>query len=120
MDGLLRGERVKVAVLGLVLAAVAAGCGGATDELKVTQSSLRPGEITLVVHNGSHESARLAQVIVNDAFVDFSTSSRTVTPDDVEALVVFYPWIEGESYEVRLMTSTGSTVDYEIEDAEAS
>jgi hypothetical protein len=32
---------------------------------------------------------------------------------------VSYPWITGESYEVRLMTSTGATIDYELEDAEA-
>ena len=34
-------------------------------------------------------------------------------------VTVSYPWISGESYEVRLMTSTGATIDYELEDAEA-
>ena len=35
----------------------------------------------------------------------------------VEAFVVPYHWIVGESYEIRLLLSTGDTVDYEIEDA---
>jgi hypothetical protein len=30
-----------------------------------------------------------------------------------------YPWVAGESYDVELMTRTGSTIAYEIEDAEA-
>jgi zinc transporter, ZIP family len=102
-------------------AAAAAGCGGGDgDELAVTQSTLQPGEITLVVENHSNETAHVEQVILNDAFVDFRASTDTVPPGDVEAVVVLYPWIEGESYELELLTTTGATVDYEIEDAEAA
>jgi hypothetical protein len=61
----------------------------------------------------------VAQVIVNDAFVDFESSALTIPPGDIEAFVVPYHWINGESYEIRLMTSSGETVDYEIEDAGA-
>ena len=112
---------MKRAVLVVALAAAAGGCGGSSaDELQVTQASLRSGQITLVVHNASEETARLAQVIVNDSFVDFRASNRTVPPDDVEAVVLFYPWVAGENYEIELMTSSGSTVEYEVEDAEAA
>jgi hypothetical protein len=109
---------VKRVALALALAAGAAGCGGGgSGELQVTQAALDPGEITLVVRNDSEETTRVAQVILNDAFVDFSASSRTVPPGDIEAIVVFYPWIRGESYDIDLMTSTGRTVNYEIEQA---
>jgi zinc transporter, ZIP family len=110
---------VKTPVVAVLLTVVlAAGCGGGGNgELAVTQTALQPGEITLVLRNRSDEAARVAQVIVNDAFVDFFASDRTITPGDVEAFVVPYHWIRGESYEIRLMTSTGSTVDSEIEDA---
>jgi hypothetical protein len=57
--------------------------------------------------------------MVNDAFVGFDASARTIPPGDVEAFVVPYRWIRGESYEIRLLTSTGRTVDYEIEEAAA-
>jgi hypothetical protein len=110
---------VKVAAL-VALAAVLTGCTSSSKDLEVTQSSLSPGEITLVVHNGSDEVAHVAQVILNDAFVDFRASARTVPPGDVEAFVVLYPWIRGESYEIELLTSNGHTVDYEIEEAEAA
>jgi hypothetical protein len=106
----------RLALLFAVL--VAAGCGGTRGgELAVSQSELQPGSITLVLKNGSDEAARVAQVIVNDAFVDFHASARTIPPGDVEAFVVPYDWIKGESYEIRLMMSTGSTVDYEIDEA---
>jgi hypothetical protein len=101
------------------LAFIAAGCGGSDGELVVTQSKLQPGAITLVVRNDSEESPRVSQVILNDAFVDFSASARTIPPGDVEAFVVLYDWIRGENYDIRLMTSNGRTVDYEIEEAAA-
>jgi zinc transporter, ZIP family len=106
--------------LALLLVAVTAGCGGGGGgNVAVTQTELQPGAITLVLRNGSEEVARVAQVIVNDAFVDFESSARTIPPGDIEAFVVPYHWINGESYEIRVMTSTGETVDYEIEDAGA-
>jgi ZIP family zinc transporter len=91
----------------------------ASGELRVDRSTLRPGEVVLVLVNGSKETARVAQVIVNDAFVDFRQSQRILNPGDAERITVSYPWITGESYEVRLMTSRGATIDYELEDAGA-
>jgi zinc transporter, ZIP family len=110
---------VKAAAAVAALAFIAAGCGGSDGELAVTQSKLQPGAITLVVRNDSEETAHVSQVILNDAFVDFSASARTIPPGDVEAFVVLYDWIRGENYDIRLMTSTGRTVDYEIEEAAA-
>jgi len=45
-------------------------------EVKVEQATLRPGAIVLVVVNNSLETARVAQVILNDAFVDFRQALR--------------------------------------------
>jgi zinc transporter, ZIP family len=102
----------------VALAAVLAGCGGGgSGEVAVTQAKLQPGAITLVVRNESEETARVEQVILNDAFVGFRASARTIPAGDVEAFVVLYPWIRGENYDIRLMTSSGRTVDYEIEEA---
>jgi zinc transporter, ZIP family len=111
---------MRAAAAVLALAFVAAGCGGGERELAVTQAALQPGAITLVLRNDSEDEARVAQVILNDAFVDFRASARTIPPGDVEAFVVLYPWIRGESYDIRLMTTSGRTVDYEIEEAAAT
>jgi hypothetical protein len=88
-------------------------------EVMVEQATLRPGAIVLVVVNNSEETARIAQVILNDAFVDFQQSGRLLAPGEVQRITVSYPWVPGESYDVQLMTRTGSTIAYEIEDAEA-
>jgi zinc transporter, ZIP family len=110
---------VRPAAVALVVVAVASGCGGSSTpaELAVTQSTLRPGQIALVVSNGGEEAARIAQVILNDAFVDFRASRPELLPGKAETITVTYEWIRGENYDIRLMTSTGRTVDYEIEEA---
>ena len=91
----------------------------AAREVSVERATLRPGTIVLEVVNNSDETARVAQVILNDAFVDFEQSGRVLAPGEVQRITVSYPWVPGESYDVQLMTRTGSTIAYEIEDAEA-
>jgi hypothetical protein len=88
-------------------------------EAAVQRATLRPGEISLVLSNESEESARVAQIILNDAFVDFHQSQGEVKPGAAERITISYPWIPGESYDVRLMTASGATVEYEIEEARA-
>ena len=110
---------VTIAVAGVALAFAAPWRHGAAQEgdVSVTQSTLRPGSIALVVENGSDAVARVAQVILNDAFVDFRSSRLALAPGAEETITVSYPWIHGESYEIELMTSTGRTVGYDIEGA---
>jgi ZIP family zinc transporter len=132
MDGLVRGRRLKrlALILGVAVALLSAALVLAlarpwersaprSAEVRVDRATLRSGEVVLVLANDSEEPARVAQVIVNDAFVDFRQSQRVLQPGDAERITVAYPWISGESYEVRLMTATGATVDYELEEAEA-
>jgi ZIP family zinc transporter len=87
------------------------------EELAVDRATLRPGTIALHLVNGSKDTARVAQVIVNDAYVDFNATGRSLAPDDRGTVAVTYPWIEGESYEIELLLSTGRAVMYDIEDA---
>ena len=117
--------KAAIVVVALVLVAVAMVLallrpwqgGKAAGELGVEHATLVPGRIVLVLANGSEGRARVAQVILNDAFVDFHASQRTVDPGDAERIVIHYPWIRGETYDIELMTSTGRTVGYEIEEA---
>jgi hypothetical protein len=87
-------------------------------EVTVEHATLRPGRIVLVLVNGSEDPKRIAQVILNDAFVDFRASQHTVQPGDAERITISYPWVRGEAYDIELMTATGATIDYEIEEAE--
>ncbi len=90
-----------------------------SHEMMVKEATLRTGAIVLVVVNNSQETARVAQVILNDAFVDFRQSRSAVVPGAADRITVSYPWIAGESYDVELLTVTGASIEYAIEDAEA-
>jgi zinc transporter, ZIP family len=90
----------------------------AEDDVRLEAATLSPGQVELVVVNDSGEPARVAQVILNDAFVDFHQTRRVLSPGGSGIVIVSYPWVRGESYEVELMTATGATVGHEIEDAE--
>jgi hypothetical protein len=84
-------------------------------EPTVDHATLLPGAIVLTLESHSDEVVAIAQVIVNDAYVNFKAG----TPGAAD-VAIDYPWIEGESYEIELLTSTGASVDYEIEDAGAA
>jgi ZIP family zinc transporter len=108
-------------VAAVVVIVIARGSNGAArpDDVMVDRAILRPGEISLVLVNGSDERARIAQAIVNDAYVDFRATWRALLPDDAGRITLLYPWIRGESYEVELLMSPEGAVEYEIEDADA-
>ena len=80
-----------------------------------TRATLRPGQIVLTLKSHSDGIVAIAQAIVNDAYVNFQAG----TPGTAD-LAIDYPWIEGESYDIELLTSTGASVDFQIEDAAAS
>jgi len=87
------------------------GGGGVT----VDHATLRPGHIVLTLKSHSDAIVAIAQAIVNDAYVNFQAG----TPGTAD-LAIDYPWIEGESYDIELLTSTGASVDFAIEDASAA
>jgi zinc transporter, ZIP family len=87
--------------------------------LVVQRSSVEPGQIVLFARNDGAEPVRFAQALVNDAFVDFHAQRLTVAPGRETQVVVHYPWVAGESYEIGLLTTAGAIVAYELEDAGA-
>jgi zinc transporter, ZIP family len=110
---LIAGAAVLLALLG------APGLGDRTgppvEELAIERTVLRPGEIELTVRNDGPDAVEVAQVIVNDAFVPFTASDgERVGRLGATTLGITYPWIEGEAYEISLLTSTGGTIDHEI------
>jgi zinc transporter, ZIP family len=87
------------------------------EELTVERSVLNPGQIELHVTNDGADPVRIEQVTVNDAFAGFTQSDEEIGRLRGGEVDVRYPWIEGENYEVKLLTSTGATIDHTIEAA---
>jgi ZIP family zinc transporter len=54
---------------------------------------------------------------VNDAFAGFHQSKDEIGRLGGSEIDVEYPWIEGQNYEVQLVTETGATIDHTIEAA---
>jgi zinc transporter, ZIP family len=107
-----------VAAVVVILVARSSHDTAGVTEVTVDQATLRPGLIVLDLVNGSAETARVAQVIVNDAYVNFRMSRPTLRPEDAGRVTVSYPWVRGESYEVELLMSPEGAVEYEIDEAE--
>jgi hypothetical protein len=88
--------------------------GVPVEELAVERTVLRPGEIELTIRNDGPDPVTIAQATVNDAFVAFTGPDGPIDRLRSATVTVRQPWIEGESYEVVLLTSTGGTLAHEI------
>ena len=125
-----RSLRVPVWVLGLVpLLLIVGGIGlfaaldapglgerrgPPAEELAVERTTLSPGEIALTVRNDGPDAVSVAQVVVNDAFAQFSGAEDPIGRLETATVKVVQPWVEGEAYEVALVTSSGGTIVHEI------
>jgi zinc transporter ZupT len=89
--------------------------GPPVEDLSVERTVLRPGKIELTVRNDGPDAVEIAQVSVNDAYVDFDATSEEVGRLATTTITVPYEWIEGEAYEIFLLTSTGGTIDHTID-----
>jgi zinc transporter, ZIP family len=89
--------------------------GPPVEELTVEQTVLRPGTIELTLRNDGPDAVGIAQVAVNDAYAPFTASDGLeVGRLGSTTLKISYPWIEGEAYEIFVLTSSGGTIDAEI------
>jgi zinc transporter, ZIP family len=106
--------------IGLFVALDAPGLdriGVPEENLAVERTVLAPGEIELHVRNDGADPVEVRQVIVNDGFAAFTQSNDDIGRLGGSTIDVQYPWIEGQNYEVILLTATGATVTHEIEAA---
>ena len=109
---------VLAVAIGLFVALDAPGLdriGVPEEELTVERTVLEPGLIELHLRNDGADPVRIEQAIVNDGFASFTQSSEEVGRLAATEVDVQYPWIEGQAYEVMLLTSTGGTIDHAIE-----
>jgi len=109
--------------LGVLLALILSNGGGVgrsdappVEDLTVGRVTL-PTENEFVVHvqNGGPNPVTLKQVVVNDALWDFQVRPDNRIPRLGSAdIVIPYTWVEGEAYEIVLISETGTTFDAEV------
>lgn len=88
--------------------------GPPAEELAVERTVLEPGRIALTLRNDGPDPVAISQVIVNDAVVQFDGAERPLDRLATEQITIREPWIEGQAYEIALLTSSGGTVVHEI------
>lgn len=85
------------------------------EELTFERITLEPGAMTIEVVNGGPDPVTVAQVMVDDAFWDFTiVPAATVPRLGRVSIELEYPWVKDEAHEVTLLTSTGLTFSHEI------
>jgi zinc transporter ZupT len=90
--------------------------GPPVEELAVERTVLRPGEIELTMRNTGPDPVTIAQVAVSDAYVNFEADpGGEVGRLGEQKLTLEYPWQEGSPYLVSILTSTGATIEHEID-----
>jgi len=109
--------------LGILLALIVLNGAGVNRADAPPVEDLTVGRVTLptenefVVHvtNGGADPVTLEQVVVNDALWDFRVEPGTTIPRLGSADVTIpYTWVEGEAYEIVLVSETGTTFDAEV------
>ena len=86
------------------------------EELSIQRIILpATGEIQVEVINGGPDPVTVAQVLVDEAYWSHSvTPSRTIHRLGQATITIHYPWVEGETHEIMLITSSGVTFNGEI------
>jgi zinc transporter, ZIP family len=88
--------------------------GPPAEELAIERTKLSPGVIELTVRNDGPDAVTVAQAVVNDGFVQFSGADDPIGRLESARVRLQQPWVEGEAYEVALLTSAGGTITHEI------
>jgi ZIP family zinc transporter len=88
--------------------------GPPVEQVAVEHSVLTPGTIALTLRNTGPDPVQVAQVFVNDSYVDVTGGTRPIGRLGRETLRLDYPWQEGQPYLVSLVTSSGAVIEHEI------
>ena len=85
------------------------------EAVAVERTVLNEDEIILSLRNDGPDPVTIAQVLVNEAYNDFSITDPTLGRLESATIRIPYPWEEGLPIGIGLLTSTGGVVEHEIE-----
>ncbi|WP_455566855.1 ZIP family metal transporter [Rhodococcus oxybenzonivorans] len=111
---------VAIIVAALAALAMLAGqslperTGPPIENIAVERTVLEPGQISLTLRNVGPDPVTVAQVFVNDAFVDLDGAEEPLGRLDSETITLDYPWIAGQPYLISMLTNTGLVIEHEI------
>lgn len=81
----------------------------------IERTVVHEGSIELHLRNDGPDPVTIAQVLVDDAYRPFEISDATLGRLESATLDIPYPWETGLPLNIALLTSTGLTIEHEIE-----
>jgi len=109
--GILVAVLVRFGPLGVFVAAFPP-----VEELTIDRVTLAPGVMVIHVTNGGPQPVTVAQVQVDSAYWQFEMApDRTVPRLGRATLTLRYPWVQGETHHVRLLSTTGLAFEHTVE-----
>lgn len=90
------------------------------EEVAVEGIRLTPGQIILTVRNQGPDPVAIAQVNVSDYYAAFTQTLETMAPMEASTITVSYDWVDGDPYELALVTSAGGKITAAIDAAALS
>lgn len=87
------------------------------EKLTIERVTLQsePRQITVAVTNGGPEPVTVAQVIIDEAYWQHEIRpDRTIRRLGRATITIPYPWVDGETHHVKLLTSSGVAIEHEI------
>ena len=91
------------------------------ETVQFGRTVLEPGKIELSIRNTSPQGITLAQVNVSDAIWPFTISPGADIPRLGSAtLTLEYPWVQGEAYEISIMSGNSIAFNTSIDVATAT
>lgn len=97
------------------------GAGVPPKEVAAVENiRLTPGQIELTVRNEGPDPISIAQVNVSDYYAAFTQTQETMAPLESSTITVSYSWVDGDPYEIALVTSIGGKILATIDAASLS
>ena len=85
------------------------------EAIAIERTVFTEDAIELSVRNDGPDEVTLAQVLVNDSYWNFSMDDRALGRLESSDIRIEYPWEDGLPINIVLITSTGATIDHEVE-----
>ena len=90
------------------------------EDVAVEDIRLTPGQIVLTVRNQGPDPVTIAQVNVSDYYAAFTQTDDVLDPMEASTITVSYHWVDGDPYEIALVTSAGGKINATIDAAAPS
>jgi zinc transporter ZupT len=84
------------------------------EVLTFQRVELTPQGIKATVLNDGPDPVTIAQVQVDDAYWHYTVEPKTLLHLRRATLTIPYPWVEGETHRLKVLTSTGVVFEHEI------